>query len=223
MAKKNQIYLLIGLPLAIISFTLMITGVVLSAGLMVTTLGIPVLAGTLLMARGLADLHRVSLGNVLHRREHVEHDLEAVACKRFGEPPLAQARYADLAVHVADHEFGSPRVRPQDRLEGCQIRQSELAHQSIYRFSHFWLKPFNQASGDPNLLADTIDEEVNIVASYAQTLAVEFEFKDISGSPEMHMHHSVFTIIDANHHTEDWTFMMKDKPMHAHFDLQRKN
>jgi len=52
---------------------------------------------------------------------------------------------------------------------------------------------------------------------------VEFEFKDISGSMEYHMHHSVFTIIDANHHTEDWTFMMKDKPMHAHFDLHRTN
>jgi hypothetical protein len=52
---------------------------------------------------------------------------------------------------------------------------------------------------------------------------VEFEFKDISGSMEYHMHHSVFTIIDANHHTEDWTFMMKDKPVHAHFDLHRTN
>ena len=52
---------------------------------------------------------------------------------------------------------------------------------------------------------------------------VEFELKDISGSPEYHMHHSVFTLIDANHHSEDWTFMMGDKPMHAHFDLQRKN
>ena len=52
---------------------------------------------------------------------------------------------------------------------------------------------------------------------------VEFELKDISGSTEMHMHHSVFTLIDANHHTEDWTFMMNDKPIHAHFDLQRKN
>jgi len=50
---------------------------------------------------------------------------------------------------------------------------------------------------------------------------VEFEFVDISGSTEYHMHHAVFTIIDANHHTEDWTFMMKDKPIHAHFDLQR--
>jgi hypothetical protein len=52
---------------------------------------------------------------------------------------------------------------------------------------------------------------------------VEFEFKDISGNPEYHMHHSVFTIIDASHHTEDWTFMMKDKPIHAHFDLHRTN
>ncbi len=52
---------------------------------------------------------------------------------------------------------------------------------------------------------------------------VEFAFKDISGDPAYHMHHSLFTIIDANHHTEDWTFMMKDKPIHAHFDLHRVN
>ena len=52
---------------------------------------------------------------------------------------------------------------------------------------------------------------------------VEFELKDISGSTEEHMHHSVFTIVDANHHTEDWTFMMKGKPIHAHFDLRRTN
>jgi hypothetical protein len=52
---------------------------------------------------------------------------------------------------------------------------------------------------------------------------VEFELKDISGSTEYHMHHSVFTVIDASHHTEDWTFMMNDKPVHAHFDLHRTN
>jgi hypothetical protein len=52
---------------------------------------------------------------------------------------------------------------------------------------------------------------------------VEFELKDISGDPAVHMHHSAFTFIDANHHTEDWTFMMNDKLIHAHFDLQRKN
>ena len=54
---------------------------------------------------------------------------------------------------------------------------------------------------------------------------VEFEFKDISGSPQYgHMHHGVFTLIDANHHTEDWTFILPgDKPIHAHLDLYRKN
>jgi hypothetical protein len=52
---------------------------------------------------------------------------------------------------------------------------------------------------------------------------VEFDLVDISGGTQRgHMQHAVFTVIDANHHTEDWTYMMPgDKPMHAHFDLQR--
>lgn len=51
----------------------------------------------------------------------------------------------------------------------------------------------------------------------------EFDFTDLSGGNDYgHMYHAVFTSIDANHHTEDWTFMMPgDKPMHAHMDLQR--
>ena len=53
---------------------------------------------------------------------------------------------------------------------------------------------------------------------------VEFDLVDISGGLKYgHMHHAVFTVIDENHHTEDWTYMMPgDKPIHAHFDLQRK-
>jgi len=52
---------------------------------------------------------------------------------------------------------------------------------------------------------------------------VEFDFLDVAGGTEYgHMHHAVFTIIDANHHTEDWTYMMPgDKPAHGHLDLQR--
>jgi hypothetical protein len=52
---------------------------------------------------------------------------------------------------------------------------------------------------------------------------VEFDFVDISGGTQYgHMHHAVFTVIDANHHIEDWTYMMPgDKPVHAHFDLKR--
>ena len=52
---------------------------------------------------------------------------------------------------------------------------------------------------------------------------VEFDFLDVAGSTKHgNMQHAVFTFIDANHHTEDWTYMMPgDKPMHAHLDLQR--
>lgn len=52
---------------------------------------------------------------------------------------------------------------------------------------------------------------------------VEFDFTDLSGGNEYgHMYHAVFTIIDADHHTEEWTYMMPgDKPMQARMDLQR--
>ncbi len=52
---------------------------------------------------------------------------------------------------------------------------------------------------------------------------IEFEFVDLSGGNQYgHMYHAVFTPIDANHHIEDWTYMMPgDKPIHAHFDLKR--
>jgi len=52
---------------------------------------------------------------------------------------------------------------------------------------------------------------------------LEFDFVDLSGGNQFgHMYHALFTTVDANHHTEDWTFMMPgDKPMRAHFDLQR--
>jgi hypothetical protein len=52
---------------------------------------------------------------------------------------------------------------------------------------------------------------------------VEFAFVDLSGSNQYgHMDHAAFTMIDANHHIEDWTYMMPgDKAMHAHFVLHR--
>lgn len=53
---------------------------------------------------------------------------------------------------------------------------------------------------------------------------LEFEFVDLSGSNQYgHMYHAVFTIIDANHHTEDWTYMVPggEPPVIAHFDLHR--
>jgi hypothetical protein len=52
---------------------------------------------------------------------------------------------------------------------------------------------------------------------------LEFEFIDVAGNNlHQHMHHAKFTFIDANHHIEEWTFMLGDQTVHAHFDLQRK-
>lgn len=52
---------------------------------------------------------------------------------------------------------------------------------------------------------------------------LEFSFIDLSGSTQYgHMHHAVFTVIDANHHSEDWTYMEPgDKPVHAHMEFER--
>ena len=51
---------------------------------------------------------------------------------------------------------------------------------------------------------------------------LEFSFLDVAGSNQhQHMHHAKFTFIDANHHTEDWVFMLGDNAVHAHFDLRR--
>ena len=52
---------------------------------------------------------------------------------------------------------------------------------------------------------------------------VEFDFLDVAGSTQYgHMQHAIFTIVDANHHIEEWTYMMPgDKPMQARIDLTR--
>ena len=52
---------------------------------------------------------------------------------------------------------------------------------------------------------------------------IEFDFVDVSGNTQFgHMYHAVFTIIDANHHIEEWTFKLPgDKFMSGRLDLQR--
>ena len=51
---------------------------------------------------------------------------------------------------------------------------------------------------------------------------LDFGLVDVAGSMTfVHLHHVVFTLIDANHHEEEWTFMQGDKPVLAKFELQR--
>ena len=53
---------------------------------------------------------------------------------------------------------------------------------------------------------------------------ITFDFLDATNlaSPDAgHMQRVVFTVIDANHHTEDWTFADHGKEMKELFDLHR--
>jgi hypothetical protein len=56
--------------------------------------------------------------------------------------------------------------------------------------------------------------------------SVTFEFLDATNlsSPKAgHMHRAVFTMVDANHHTEEWIFAHDGKEQTEKFELQRKN
>ncbi len=52
---------------------------------------------------------------------------------------------------------------------------------------------------------------------------VEFDLVDAPGSNDVgHVSHGVFTMVDASHHLEDWTFTLANgKPVHAHMDFRR--
>jgi len=58
-----------------------------------------------------------------------------------------------------------------------------------------------------------------------ETKTLTFDFvsaTNLNSADDGHMHHAVFTIVDANHHTEDWTYMEPgDKPMRGHMELTR--
>ncbi|MEU4639356.1 sensor domain-containing protein [Micromonospora sp. NPDC023814] len=60
-------YVLLGLPLALASFVVLLVGLAAGLGLVVTVIGLPVLSGTLYAARGLADIERLRLPAVLHQ------------------------------------------------------------------------------------------------------------------------------------------------------------
>jgi phage tail protein X len=52
---------------------------------------------------------------------------------------------------------------------------------------------------------------------------VEFDLVDAPGSNQVgHVSHWVVTIIDANHHIEDWIFTLANGTfVHAHADFKR--
>lgn len=70
-----------------------------------------------------------------------------------------------------------------------------------------------EAGNRPRLVASTLPDKK----------IVRFYFEEISGSKEpVYLSNFTFNIIDANNHTEDWTFTLSDgSNLHAHFDLKK--
>ncbi|MFI6163264.1 sensor histidine kinase [Micromonospora haikouensis] len=62
---RDSGYVLLGLPLAVAGFAVLVAGLALGVGLVVTVIGLPVLAATLYAARGFADVERLRLTAVL--------------------------------------------------------------------------------------------------------------------------------------------------------------
>lgn len=63
----DSLYLLTGFPIALVTFIVLITGLSLSVGLLITFLGIPIAIATLAAARMFANIERVRIPHVLGR------------------------------------------------------------------------------------------------------------------------------------------------------------
>jgi hypothetical protein len=129
--------------------------------------------------------------------------------------------------HAADMEGKSPRITMRVTSRGNAIvheMKEAGTPDDPTRYDHpvtmmyldedrLLLTHYCDAGNRPRMVAKTSPDGKTI----------EFDFLDVAGGTQYgHMHHAVFTVIDANHHTEDWTYMMPgDKPMHAHMDLRR--
>ncbi|WP_405116075.1 sensor domain-containing protein [Micromonospora sp. NBC_01405] len=94
-------YVLLGLPLALASFVVLLVGLALGLGLVVTVIGLPVLAGTLYAARGVADIERLRLRAVLGqariRPDYRQPEPGAGAWRRIFVPIRDAQSWLDLA------------------------------------------------------------------------------------------------------------------------------
>jgi len=162
--------------------------------------------------------------------------LSTVAFAQSGQKSDAQRSFDKLKTLAGSWQGPVTTVPPHADIEGkvmqVSLRTASMGHTLIHEAtgSERPDDPITMVvvEGDRLLLihycdADNRPRMVGKMSPDGKT--VEFEFLDITGNLQYgHMQHAVFTFIDANHHIEDWTFMEPgDKPVHAHFDLQRKN
>ncbi len=79
--------------------------------------------------------------------------------------------------------------------------------------NHLFLRHYCDAGNRPRMIAKASPDGKTIT----------FKLVDVSGSKRYgYMERAVFTIVNAHHHTEDWTYLEPgNHPVRAHFDLHR--
>jgi hypothetical protein len=166
--------------------------------------------------------------------------------KPDGQKPDAQQASAELAFArlkaLAGNWKGQAAMGPQPGMNSAAVRVSLRVTSGGAALMHEMVpegRSDDPSSGDDDPITMLyVDGDRLILTHYCDSgknrprmvgklspdgKAVEFDFLDVSGGNKYgHMHHAVFTFIDADHHTEDWTYMSPaDKPDQAHIDLVR--
>lgn len=102
-------YTLVGFPTAVIGFVIMIAGFAAGLGTAVVWIGVPLLAGTLLVARGFADAERGWLSDVLKRppvRPRYRHPPEGAGrFRRIVNPMTIGQSWLDLLHGILNFPF----------------------------------------------------------------------------------------------------------------------
>ena len=151
----------------------------------------------------------------------------------FGQSD-AQKSFNQLKTLVGSWEGHISTVPPQADIEGkvmqVTLRTASMGHTLMHEAT---------GSGRPDdpVTMIVVDGDRLLLTHYcdannrprmagrmsADGKTVEFDFLDVSGNLQYgHMQHAKFTMIDADHHIEEWTYLQPgDKPVVAHFDLQR--
>jgi len=131
------------------------------------------------------------------------------------DPPIPQMDGTPMHVSMRVTSRGNALVHEMQEA-GTPLDPAKYDHPVTMFYldgDHLTLVHYCDAGNRPRMVARSSPDGKQI----------EFDFVDLSGgNGNGHMYHAVFTLIDTNHHLEDWTYMMPgDKPMHAHFDLKR--
>ena len=138
------------------------------------------------------------------------------------DPPLGGDKLPNLRVVMRVTSKGNAIVHEmQTKGEPFWMRSMQQATESDHPVTMLYLD-----GGQLNLVhyCDA-GNRPHMVEKASEGRKIAFDFVDISGSSAHgYMHGAAFTLVDADHHSEDWIFLMPgDKLMRAHVDLHRVN